>query len=143
MRVKMKSILLVCLYLSLFLMAGVTPCYAYSDTFTTGEEWEQKMSKGEKFISVYAPMILFHRYGVNFRKSPGEYIETMEKVLVNNPYLEKEDVSNIFASTVYAYEPESRPAFRIMEAEFTHQELSPHLLIKTNPTPEVDQVVED
>ena len=93
------------------------------------------MSKGEKFISVYAPMILFYRYGLNFRKSPGEYTETIDKVLLNNPYLEKEDIANIFASAVYAYEPESRPAFRAIENKLS-EGFSPHLLIHTN-TPEV------
>ena len=139
----MKSTLYNYLLFGLSIILFISPCYCYSENFTDGKDWTQKMSKGEKFISVYAPMILFHRYGVNFRKTPAEYIETIEKVLINNPYLEKEDVSNIFASTIYAYEPESRPAFKLMEAEFAHQDFSPNLLIKTNPTPEVDQVTEN
>ena len=136
----MKSKYFVYLLFSLFLISGTVPSYGYSDVFTTGKDWVDKMSKGEKFISVYAPMIIFHRYGVSFRKTPDEYIETMEKVLIDNPYLEKEDVSNIFVSMVYAYEPESRPVFRLMEAEFARQEFSPYLLFKRNPTPEVDQI---
>ena len=121
----------------------MVPCYGYSDTFTTGKDWVKKMSKGEKFISVYAPMILLHRYGINFRKTPNEYLESIDRVLINNPYLEKEDVANIFASTVYAYEPESRHAFQLMEVELARQDLSPHLAVKTNLSPEVNQIPEE
>ena len=110
---------------------------SYSETFTTGREWTEKMSKGEKFISVYGPMILFHRYGVNFRKTPNEYAETIDRVLLENPYLEKEDVANIFASTVYTYEPESRRAFTIMKMEFEQESLKPYLLIHKHSNSEV------
>ena len=102
---------------------------ANSENFATGKQWVEKMTRGEKFISIYAPMILFHRYGINFRKDPQEYIETIDRVLLNNPYLEKEDVSNIFASTVYAYEPESRRAFSIFELQF-QEPFSSYLLLE-------------
>lgn len=134
----MKSKCLIYLLIGNLLITVLATGYAYADNFTSGKEWTRKMSKGEKFISVYAPMILFHRYGVNFQKSPGEYAETIDKVLLNNPYLEKEDVANIFASTVYAYEPESRPAFRLMELEFANEGLQPRLLIKADPKSEVN-----
>ena len=134
----MKSKYLVYLLVGLPLILGaVANSYAYSETFTTGKDWIQKMSKGEKFISVYAPMILFHRYGVNFRKTPNEYTDTIDRVLLENPYLEKEDVANIFASTVYTYEPESRRAFAIMKRDVAQETLRPALLIKTNPSSEV------
>ena len=97
------------------------------------------MSKGEKFISVYAPMILFHRYGVNFRKTPTEYAATIDRVLLENPYIEKEDVANIFASTVYTYEPESREAFAIMKTEFDQENLRPTLLIRKRSDSEVSE----
>jgi hypothetical protein len=139
MRSKYAFYLLIVLFVTFNIRAG----YANSETFSTGKEWVEKMSKGEKFISVYAPMILFYRYGVNFRKTPGEYTETIDKVLLNNPYLEKEDIANIFASTVYAYEPESRPAFRQMAMELSSGEFSPHLLITPNSTPEVTQSSEE
>ena len=125
--------------MGLSLILGVeADSYAYSETFTTGKEWTEKMSKGEKFISVYAPMILFHRYGVNFRKTPNEYAKTIDRVLLENPYLEKEDVANIFASTVYTYEPESRRAFTIMKTEFEQESLKPTLLIQKRPNSETN-----
>ena len=126
--------------LTIFLLHSASS-YAESDTYTTGKDWLQKMSKGEKFISVYAPMILLHRYGVNFRKSPSEYAQTIDKVLLDNPYLEKEDVANIFASTVYAYEPESRSAFRLIETEVANPEFSSSLLIKADPPSETSPTV--
>ena len=134
----MKSKYLVYLLVSLSLISG-TAAYSssYSETFTTGKYWIQKMSKGEKFISIYAPMIQLHRYGVNFRKTPIEYADTIDRVLLENPYLEKEDVANIFASTVYTYEPESRRAFAIMKLEFSQEDLRPALLVKTHPNSEV------
>ena len=63
----------------------------------------------------------FAAYGVPFRHTPPEYVKAMDKVLLYNPYLEKEDVANIFASTVYAYEPESRPGFEGMLREFQYR----------------------
>ncbi len=94
------------------------PAQAYNDRFTTGQDWIEKMSAREKFISLFVPMMLFRRYGVTFHRSPEKYISTMDSVLLNNPYLESEDVANIFASAVYAHEPESRPALEAMEREF-------------------------
>src|SRR3990167_3897812 len=117
------------LYIGLIFFTNIAPCLANSESFSTCKDWMQKMSKGEKFISVYAPMILFHRYGINFRKTTNEYLESIDRVLINNPYLEKEDVANIFASTVYAYEPESRHAFQLMEVELARQDLSPYLVV--------------
>ena len=143
MRYIIKSNYFVYLLLGLALFTGAEAGAAYSESFSTGKDWVQKMSKGEKFISVYAPMILFHRYGINFQKTPDEYVNTMDRVLINNPYLEKEDVANIFASTVYAYEPESRRAFKLMELEFARQDLVPRLAVKRNLNPEVNQTSED
>ena len=139
----MKSKYLIYLLTSLSLTLSAINSYAISETFTTGKDWTQKMSKGEKFISVYAPMILYHRYGINFRKTPNEYADTIDKVLLENPYLEKEDVANIFASTVFAYEPESRRAFLIMKTEFAHEDLQPTLLIKAHPSSEVSSSSEE
>lgn len=134
-----------CFYLLLFsiLFFSLEPISAYSEPLSTGKDWVEKMSKDEKFISVYAPMILFHRYGINFRKTPNEYVDTIDRVLINNPYIEKEDVANIFASTVYTVEPESRRAFQILEMKLIPQDLNPHLLVKTSPNPEVGQSSED
>ena len=136
----MKSRYLVYLLIGLSLgLKLATNATASSETFTTGEDWNQKMSKGEKFISVYAPMILFHRYGINFRKTPAQYAATIDRVLLENPYLEKEDVVNIFASTVYTYEPESREAFDTMKTEFDRENLRPTLLIRRHRDSQFDE----
>ncbi|OIO37266.1 MAG: hypothetical protein AUJ72_04870 [Candidatus Omnitrophica bacterium CG1_02_46_14] len=137
----MNSKYLVYLLTGVFLLLGAETSFPVSsDTFTSGKDWNEKMSKGEKFISVYAPMILFHRYGINFRKTPDEYAETLDQVLMENPYLEKEDVVNIFASTVYAYEPESRRAFVIMKMELANEYLKPALLVKKRLNTDVNDL---
>ena len=117
-----------------FLWTAATHAIAGSDTFTSGKEWTEKMSEKEKFISVVAPMVHFSHYGVPFRHTPPEYMSAIDQVLLYNPYLEKEDMVNIFASTVYAYEPESRPAFENLaqEAEYRRTGL-PLLTIKHLP----------
>lgn len=92
--------------------------YAYAEAFVTGKEWVEKMSPAEKFMALIVPMNLFHRYGVEFRRKPIEYIPVIDDVLLNNPYIEDEDVTNIFASYVYVTEPESRNAFRLMARMF-------------------------
>lgn len=105
------------------------PAFGASETFTTGKEWVEKMSRKEKFISLFAPMILFHRYGVPFRKTPDQYISQIDKVLLYNPYLEPEDMADIFASTVYAYEPESRPAFDALAVELHERNEANELIL--------------
>lgn len=131
----------------LFLAVCPTFAQADSETFTTGKDWVQKMSVREKFLSLFAPTLLFHKYGVPLRRPINEYIPTIDKVLMENPYLEKEDVANIFASTVYAYEPESRQALdslertlkqrKIYEEEFTAS-LLPRLVVRTTPKKEYE-----
>lgn len=115
------------------LLAGISGVAA-SDTFTTGKDWNEKMSDKEKFISIVAPMIHFSHYGVPFQHTPPEYVSAIDQVLLYNPYLENEDMMNIFTSTVYAYEPESRPAFEslLREAEYRRTGL-PLLTIKHLP----------
>ena len=39
-------------------------------------------------------------------------------VLLKNPQLENEDVSNIFVSTVYLTEPQTREALKTMETDY-------------------------
>ncbi len=131
-------------------MVGLSPVWAEepnAGTFTTGKDWRQRMSLKEKFISIFAPSLLFHRYGVPLRRPINDYIQTIDKVLMENPYLEKEDVSNIFASTIYAYEPESRPALdsleRALKERKTYEEefatsLLPHLVVRTTPKKEYE-----
>jgi len=94
------------------------------ETFTTGKDWTEKMSSGEKLISLVAPTMLFRRTHVPLRLKLPAYIPILDKVILFNPQLEKEDVANIFASTVYKFEPESRPYLEWMETEFLHGHLS-------------------
>ena len=98
--------------------------YGYAEGFATGKDWRQSMTKKEKFLAAFAPYILYYRYGVPFRKPPQEYVSDIDKILIYNPYLESEDVANILASTVYALEPESRPAFEAMARDFHYHNLS-------------------
>lgn len=114
-------------------LAASAAAQEYSESFSTGKDWTEKMSKGEKFIAVFAPFILMHKYGVPMQKTPADYIADVNRVLLYNPYLGKEDVANIFASTVYNSEPESRPALEAMEREFRgrYARFYPRLLIRT------------
>lgn len=112
-------------------------CQASIDTFTTGEDWKQRMTEREKLIALIAPTILFEKYKVPLKYTPDRYIPTIEMVISNNPYLEKEDVANIFASTVYAYEPGSRKALDWMAYEFSKtrealyiEKIRPYLLLR-------------
>lgn len=102
----------------LFLLMIAPVQAALSPTFTTGEDWQRHMSEREKFMSILVPMSVFHQYGVPFRLSPDKYIGVIDNVISANPQIENEDIANIFASTVYLYEPESRPAFDAMEMNF-------------------------
>ncbi len=119
------------------------------ETFTTGKDWTEKMSSGEKLISLVAPTMLFQRTHVPLRLKLPEYIPILDKVILFNPQLEKEDVANIFASTVYKFEPESRPYLEWMETAFLRGHLSgdprftPRLTIQdylkeAQPEPETD-----
>ena len=132
---KYKKIILLIVSLVLSCMATSSFLNA-EESFVTGKDWTKNMSKNEKFLAVVAPYILYHRYGVSFRKQPQEYISDIDKILMVNPYLEAEDVANIFASAVYTYEPESRPAFQAMARQFQYENLShgevvyPRLLLK-------------
>lgn len=101
------------------LLSAVTGAYAESKAvFTSGRDWTEKMTPLEKFMSVAVPMSTLQRYGIHFRHMPIDYLPTIDRVIRNNPNLFDEDVSNILASTVYALEPESQPAFKDLEARF-------------------------
>ena len=95
----------------------------YSDTFTTGKDWEERMTLKQKIIAIVAQSVLFHKYNVPMRKTLVDYVPEIDRVLLENPYLEKEDVANIFASTLYAYEPRSRPALDWMLMEFARRKV--------------------
>ncbi len=120
---KYKYLCLLTSFILLLSFSGVSHG-DYTETFTTGKDWSYRMSKREKFLAVFAPYILYHRYGIPFRKEPNAYILDIDRILVYNPYIENEDIANIFASTVYALEPESRPAFQAMARDLQYQNLS-------------------
>ena len=113
MKTKLSAMVLVVLLFS-------TPIQAYGGAavFTTGQDWTDRMSAGEKVLSIVAPMSVLFRYGVPFRLRPEDYIPAMDQVLKNNPHLAAEDVANIFASTVYVFEPETRPVLDNLETRF-------------------------
>ena len=139
----MKKNYFIFLVLPFLAVANPSLGLASSDTFATGKDWSEKMSDKEKFISIVAPMIQFSHYGVPFQHTPPEYVNAIDQVLLYNPYLEKEDMANIFASTVYAAEPESRPAFEnlLREAEYRKTGL-PLLTIKNLPEEIKDSTAE-
>jgi hypothetical protein len=109
--------------------AGAAPLSPGADTrpavFTSGNDWTERMTPGEKYLSILAPMAVFYQYGVQFRLRPEEYIPKIDRLLEWNPQLHGEDVTNIFASAVYLFEPENRPAFDSMETEFLRGNFEP------------------
>ena len=106
--------------LALFCLVAPLPVGAFTqeDSFTTGKDWVEHMSKREKFISLLPPSLIFSQQDVQLHHDLLEYIYWIDKILLKNPQFEKEDVSNIFASTIYFAEPENRPALRNMEESF-------------------------
>ncbi len=129
-----KKWLGLCVGLALFFGALQTVT-AYEQTFSTGKDWAKRMSVREKYISLLPPTLLFHQYEVRLRHSLPEYIYLMDRVLLRNPQVENEDVGNIFASTIYLFEPQNRQALKNMEMSFlagnfeTKPYLSPRLTI--------------
>jgi hypothetical protein len=123
----MKKILTV--FLMLAALGASCPARAdYEETFATGREWIKRMSEREKFISLLPPTLLFNVYDVHLRHSLPEYVHWMDKILARNPQLEREDISNLFASTIYLFEPENREALRTMETDFLRGDYEPHAL---------------
>lgn len=94
------------------------PLQAADEPFTTGKDWAKTMSLREKYISLLPPSLVMEQYDVHLKISLPQYIGLINSILLKNPQLEKEDVSNIFASTVYLFEPQNRPALKNMEMDF-------------------------
>ncbi len=143
----MKKKWLAVLSLVFMMSVNASAVYAAAETFTTGKDWTEHMNEKQKFIAIFAPLILYHRYGVNFREKPEQYVEKIDKVLMDNPYIQNEDIANIFASTVYAYEPENRSAFDAIEREFRSRKLGspdyyPRLMIRPAARKEFDTRIE-
>ena len=112
--------LVVCLLLISLNQGGVSALSALEDTasFVSGKEWMIRMTPKEKMMSLLPPMALYHKFGVKFQKTIFEYIDALDEELASHPLLEGEDVANIFASTIYAGEPENRPPLDRMGAVF-------------------------
>ena len=91
---------------------------AAEEPFSSGKDWLKHMSLREKYISLLAPTIVFERHDVQLRRSLPEYIYLIDGILLRNPQLEREEISNIFASTVYLVEPQNREALKNMEMQF-------------------------
>ena len=81
----------------------------------------------------------FERYDVHIRHALPQYVSWINTILARNPRLEKEDLGNIFASTVYLFEPENRLALKTMEMNFLRGDLEskplelPQLNIEETP----------
>ena len=130
-----KSTIILALSASLFL-AGNTGA-DYNETFTTGKNWSQRMSPREKYMSLLPPVFVMNEYDVHLRHGLPQYITWMDRILQRNPQLEAEDVSTIFASTVFFLEPENRTALRAMESEFLRGDYTPM------PRLSIDEVLQE
>jgi hypothetical protein len=120
------------LFIGLMFLGVVRGVAADEETFSTGKDWVENMSVREKYMSLLPPTLLFEEYDVQLRHSLPEYIYQIDRILSRNPQLENEDVSNIFASTVYLFEPQNRQALRAMELSFLsgNFEIKPHRSVR-------------
>lgn len=135
----MKKILVVCLLTTLL---GALPADAdYGETFVTGKEWVERMSAKEKYLSLLPPTLLFSEYEVRLRHPLPEYIYWIDNILYRNPELSQEDIGNIFASTIYLFEPENRPALKSMEVDFLRGDYEPKP--RRLPQLTIEQVLEE
>src|SRR5690349_15275514 len=123
----MKRIYTTLTFLTL-LLALPLQASAYNREFVTGEDWVEKMSPREKFMSLMPPTLVFQEYDVHLKLSLPQYILLIDKVMERNPRLENEDIANIFASTIYLFEPENRPKLSNMEEDFLKGDYSPEKL---------------
>jgi hypothetical protein len=102
----------------LLALHGTSGAAASSEVFQSGKDWSDSLSPNEKMMALVPPAILFRSYHVPLARNLPEYIPLIDRVLLYNPELGKEDIANIFASTLYHYEPQTRPALEFMETEF-------------------------
>ena len=116
--IRMKKLTATLFALGLLTTSVFAGASSYDETFATGKDWIQRMSKREKFISLVAPTLIFNRYDVHLRHSLPQYIYQIDRILLKNPQLEREDVNNIFASAIYLFEPENRELLKTMEMNF-------------------------
>ena len=122
-------------FLTLLCLSGAVNAFGYAE-FMTGEDWAKNMSMREKYLSLIPPTWMFSQYDVHLKMSLPQYIFLIDRVVQRNPQLRGEDITNIFASTVYLFEPENRPALKTMEMNFLKGDYSdesmhrPHLTIE-------------
>ena len=101
---------------------------AAPETFTTGEDWAKRMTRNEKLMSLLAPTVFLQNYGVPIQRPPQFYAPLIDKAVAYNPKLLNEDIASIFASTVYYFEPQTRPALDELETNFLRGDLNYHPL---------------
>ncbi len=99
-------------------LLGTGRLSASTEVFQSAGEWTEGMSPNEKMMALVPPALIFRSYHIPLRRNLPEYIPLIDRVLLYNPELGKEDIANIFASTLFHYEPETRPALELMETEF-------------------------
>ena len=105
------------------ILSLVAPCRADDEEFVTGRDWVRRMSQREKFMSLLPPSLLFSEYDVHLRLGLPQYLLLIDRIMERNPRLENEDISNIFASTIYFFEPQNREALKTMEMNFLKGDL--------------------
>ena len=106
-----------------FILCLGMPVLAYNEEFVTGKDWVKNMSQREKFMSLIPPSLLFSEYDVHLKLGLPQYIFLIDQIMQRNPRLENEELSNIFASTIYLFEPQNREALKTMEMNFLRGEL--------------------
>lgn len=133
---KPRTIALICFFTAL--TVGVASAEVYREEFLTGKDWRERMTLRQKYMSLILPTALFKRFHVPMRRPIEEYIPTIDRVIDNNPYIETEDIASVYASTVFATEPESRPALAALErtlrsqTEYQMEGFSPRLIAESD-----------
>lgn len=135
----MKKFLPILLLLTLFSPAQAETMPDNTADFVTGEDWVRHMSRQEKMMALIHPAFVLADYDVRLRISLPQYVFLMDRVVENNPVLEREEVSNIFASTIYLFEPENRLKLKNLEMNFLRGDLE----AKAVTTPRLTVVEDD
>ena len=102
----------------LLFLGGASGAADSRSEFTSGESWVKRMSTREKYMSLIPPAIVFSDYDVHLKLNLPRYIFLIDRIMERNPRLADEEIANIFASTIYLFEPENRHALKTMEVNF-------------------------
>lgn len=125
----------------LMILLCAAPLHASSEKgFVTGEDWNRRLSVREKYLSLVPPALLFADYDVHLKLSLPQYIFLIDRIMERNPRLADEEVSNIFASTIYLFEPANRAALTRMEMDFLKGDFLPPAL---SPQLTVEETLEE